>query len=98
MCWLQPHIALLGMTFYEGKRFPAEYLGDIFAAHHSSWNRSNRVDGKGERRIGELFHWLRVSRWTVAGGRVGVESRYMAGPSQEQPCTGRGYAPKSPPA
>ena len=31
------------MTFYEGKQFPAEYQGDIFAAEHGSWNRSVRV-------------------------------------------------------
>jgi glucose/arabinose dehydrogenase len=31
------------MTFYEGKQFPAEYRGDIFAAEHGSWNRSPRA-------------------------------------------------------
>ena len=31
------------MTFYEGKQFPAEYQGDIFACEHGSWNRSVRV-------------------------------------------------------
>lgn len=40
---LQPHSASLGMTFYEGKMFPKEYDGDIFAAEHGSWNRSVRV-------------------------------------------------------
>jgi glucose/arabinose dehydrogenase len=29
------------MTFYDGKQFPAEYHGDIFAAEHGSWNRAN---------------------------------------------------------
>ena len=27
---LQAHNASLGITFYEGKQFPAEYQGDIF--------------------------------------------------------------------
>jgi glucose/arabinose dehydrogenase len=36
---LQPHFASLGMTFYNGKQFPAEYTGDIFAAEHGSWNK-----------------------------------------------------------
>ena len=36
---LQPHNASLEMAFYEGKQFPAEYEGDIFAAEHGSWNR-----------------------------------------------------------
>ena len=40
---LQPHNASLQMTFYEGKQFPAEYQGDIFAAEHGSWNRSPRA-------------------------------------------------------
>lgn len=40
---LHPHNASLGMTFYDGKQFPAEYQGDIFAAEHGSWNRSVRV-------------------------------------------------------
>ena len=40
---LQPHNASLGITFYDGKQFPAEYQGDIFAAEHGSWNRSVRT-------------------------------------------------------
>ncbi|HEX2918789.1 MAG TPA: PQQ-dependent sugar dehydrogenase [Edaphobacter sp.] len=40
---LNPHNASLGFTFYNGKQFPSEYDGDIFAAEHGSWNRSARV-------------------------------------------------------
>ena len=40
---LQPHNASLQMTFYDGKQFPAEYRGDIFAAEHGSWNKSVRT-------------------------------------------------------
>jgi glucose/arabinose dehydrogenase/cytochrome c5 len=40
---LQPHNASLQMAFYEGKQFPDEYQGDIFASEHGSWNRSVRV-------------------------------------------------------
>jgi glucose/arabinose dehydrogenase/mono/diheme cytochrome c family protein len=40
---LQPHNASLELTFYDGKQFPAEYAGDIFASEHGSWNRSVRV-------------------------------------------------------
>lgn len=39
---LQPHFASLGMTFYQGKQFPAEYFGEGFAAEHGSWNRHKR--------------------------------------------------------
>jgi glucose/arabinose dehydrogenase len=38
---LQPHNASLGLTFYDGTQFPAEYSGDLFAAEHGSWNRAN---------------------------------------------------------
>lgn len=38
---LQPHNASLGLTFYDGTQFPAEYRGDLFAAEHGSWNRAN---------------------------------------------------------
>jgi glucose/arabinose dehydrogenase len=40
---LQPHNASLELTFYEGKQFPKQYRGDIFAAEHGSWNRSVRT-------------------------------------------------------
>jgi glucose/arabinose dehydrogenase len=40
---LNPHNASLQLTFYDGKQFPAEYQGDIFAAEHGSWNKSVRV-------------------------------------------------------
>ncbi|MDQ2777907.1 MAG: PQQ-dependent sugar dehydrogenase [Acidobacteriota bacterium] len=39
---LQSHSASLQVTFYDGKQFPAEYRGDIFASQHGSWNRSVR--------------------------------------------------------
>ncbi len=40
---LQPHNASLELTFYDGKQFPAEYQGDIFASEHGSWNKSVRA-------------------------------------------------------
>ena len=59
---LQPHTASLEMTFYEGKQFPAEYQGDIFAV--AAWlveqerargirsdPRAPASNGTGERRI-----------------------------------------------
>jgi glucose/arabinose dehydrogenase len=43
---LQAHSASLGLTFYTGSNFPAEYRGDAFAAEHGSWNRSRRTGYK----------------------------------------------------
>lgn len=37
---LGPHVAALGMRFYTGTMFPAEYRNQIFIAEHGSWNRS----------------------------------------------------------
>jgi glucose/arabinose dehydrogenase len=37
---LGPHLAALGMRFYTGKMFPAEYRNNIFIARHGSWNRN----------------------------------------------------------
>jgi glucose/arabinose dehydrogenase len=40
---VSPHNASLGLIFYEGRQFPSEYSGDLFAAEHGSWNRANRT-------------------------------------------------------
>jgi len=37
---LGAHVASLGMRFYTGSMFPAEYKNAIFIAEHGSWNRS----------------------------------------------------------
>jgi glucose/arabinose dehydrogenase len=43
---IQAHSAVLGLVFYEGRQFPAEYRGDAFVALHGSWNRSKRTGYK----------------------------------------------------
>jgi glucose/arabinose dehydrogenase len=40
---LGPHVASLGMRFYTGSMFPAEYRNQIFIAEHGSWNRSSKI-------------------------------------------------------
>ena len=40
---LGAHVAALGMRFYKGEMFPAEYKGQIFIAEHGSWNRKKKV-------------------------------------------------------
>jgi glucose/arabinose dehydrogenase len=39
---VEPHAAALGLTFYNGRMFPKEYVGDAFVALHGSWNRALR--------------------------------------------------------
>jgi len=40
---LGPHVASLGMRFYDGDMFPAEYRDKVFIAEHGSWNRSTPI-------------------------------------------------------
>jgi glucose/arabinose dehydrogenase len=78
---IQAHSAPLGLAFYEGNMFPAEYRGDLFVALHGSWNRSVptgykiirvRMDDKGEPRGVEDFitGWLKPGE-TKRGVRMG---------------------------
>jgi glucose/arabinose dehydrogenase len=39
---LGPHAAALGMRFYNGAMFPAEYRNRIIVARHGSWNRAQK--------------------------------------------------------
>jgi glucose/arabinose dehydrogenase len=43
---IQAHSAPLGIAFYEGVDFPAEYKGDAFVTLHGSWNRGKRTGYK----------------------------------------------------
>ena len=36
---IQAHSAPLGLAFYPGGPFPADYTGDLFVVQHGSWNR-----------------------------------------------------------
>ena len=40
---LGPHVAPLGMAFYTGRMFPADYRNQVFIAEHGSWNRSKKI-------------------------------------------------------
>ncbi len=52
---LGPHAGTLGVKFYTGNMFPAEYRGAMFIARHGPWNRTQKYsdvlvakpDGKG---------------------------------------------------
>ncbi|MDX1547283.1 MAG: PQQ-dependent sugar dehydrogenase, partial [Rhodothermales bacterium] len=66
---LGPHVAPLGMEFYEGAMFPEAYRNQVLIAEHGSWNRSEkigyrlklvRLDGEGNATAQEIFAegWL----------------------------------------
>ena len=39
---LGPHVAPLGLKFYTGNQFPAEYKNQLIVAEHGSWNRTKK--------------------------------------------------------
>jgi glucose/arabinose dehydrogenase len=43
---IQSHSAPLGIAFYEGSMFPADFRGSAFVALHGSWNRARRTGYK----------------------------------------------------
>jgi glucose/arabinose dehydrogenase len=38
-----PHTAAMGVRFYTGSMFPAEYRNAMFVARKGSWNRSKKI-------------------------------------------------------
>jgi glucose/arabinose dehydrogenase len=63
----QAHSAPLGLAFYAGRQFPAEFRGSLFVALHGSWNRSRptgykvirvRLDGDAPRAEDFATGWL----------------------------------------
>jgi glucose/arabinose dehydrogenase len=73
---LGPHVAALGMRFYTGRQFPAEYRDNIFVAEHGSWNRSKKVG-------------YRIARIVVEGGRAMRHEVFAEGWLQGQSAWGR---------
>lgn len=73
---LGPHVAALGMRFYTGNLFPAEYRNNIFIAEHGSWNRSEKIG-------------YRVVRIALSGNRAVKHEVFAEGWLQGQWAWGR---------
>jgi glucose/arabinose dehydrogenase len=43
---IQAHSAPLGLAFYTGQAFPADYANDLFVVQHGSWNREPPAEPK----------------------------------------------------
>ena len=80
---LGPHVAPLGMKFYTGNMFPAEYKNQIFIPEHGSWNRSEKIgyriqlvklDGNGKASSYETFAdgWLNEEEQDAWGRPVAL--------------------------
>ena len=63
---LGPHVAALGMRFYSGRQFPAQYHNRIFIAEHGSWNRSKKIG----------YH---ISMVTLEGNRAVAYESFASG-------------------
>ena len=73
---LGPHVAALGMRFYTGQSFPAEYRNNIFIAEHGSWNRSKKIG-------------YRIARVVVEAGRAVKHEAFAEGWLQGESAWGR---------
>jgi glucose/arabinose dehydrogenase len=73
---LGPHVAALGMRFYTGSQFPAEYRNNIFIAEHGSWNRSKKIG-------------YRVKRVVVEGGKAVKQEVFAEGWLENERVWGR---------
>jgi glucose/arabinose dehydrogenase len=75
---LDAHVAAIGMRFYTGSMFPAEYRNQIIIAEHGSWNRSvpqgyrlSLVKLEGNKVVSYTRFaegWLRSMKPAAAGG------------------------------
>jgi glucose/arabinose dehydrogenase len=63
---MQAHMAPLGLDFYTGSQFPADYQGSLFIALHGSWNSTVPVGYK-------------VMRVPVNGGQLGQAEDFATG-------------------
>jgi glucose/arabinose dehydrogenase len=73
---LGPHVAPLGMRFYTGGMFPAEYRNNIFIAEHGSWNRTLKIG-------------YRLKRVVVSGNKAARQEVFAEGWLQGQSAWGR---------
>ena len=73
---LGPHVAPLGMRFYTGNMFPAEYRNNVFIAEHGSWNRSRK-------------NGYRIKRVALSGGKPVKHEVFAEGWLQGQVAWGR---------
>ena len=71
----EAHVAALGIRFYRGRTFPADYRNDAFVAQHGSWNRTEPIgyrvmrvafDASGRPTGEQVF----IHGWLGSGGRA----------------------------
>lgn len=73
---LGPHVAPLGIHFYTGDNFPAQYRNQVFIAEHGSWNRSTKIG-------------YRITMVQIVDGKAAGYEEFAAGWLQGDSVSGR---------
>ena len=82
---LGPHVASLGMRFYTGGMFPADYRHRIFIAEHGSWNRTPEAGHTGYRLTVATLDGDRVTDYHVfAEGWLEADNTWWGRPVDVQ--------------
>jgi glucose/arabinose dehydrogenase len=77
---LGAHVAPLGMRFYTGDQFPADYKNNIILAEHGSWNR-HQFQGARLMRITADPDGKNVKEVEFASGWIGPDGKYRGRPN-----------------
>jgi glucose/arabinose dehydrogenase len=77
---LGAHVAPLGMKFYTGDQFPAEYKNNIILAEHGSWNR-HKFQGARLMRISVDPDGKNAKQVEFASGWIGADGKYRGRPN-----------------
>jgi len=76
---LGAHVAPLGMKFYTGGQFPADYKNNIIIAEHGSWNRHKFQGGRLER-VTVDPDGKNAKQQDFATGWIGADGKYRGRP------------------
>jgi glucose/arabinose dehydrogenase len=76
---LGPHVAPLGMKFYTGDQFPAQYKNSIIIAEHGSWNRL-KYDGGNLTQVTVDPDGNNAKQVVFASGWIGPNNQYRGRP------------------
>ena len=77
---LGAHVAPLGMKFYTGDQFPADYKNNIILAEHGSWNR-HQFQGGRLMRITADPDGKNAKEVEFATGWIGTDGKYRGRPN-----------------
>jgi glucose/arabinose dehydrogenase len=74
------HVAPLGMKFYTGNQFPADYKNNIIIAEHGSWNR-HQFQGARLMRVTVDPDGKNAKQEELASGWIGADGKYRGRPN-----------------